>query len=102
MCESTKTKKQRFSLLFFYFQLMIFVYAIRSTSKNYTYVGQTENVILRFHQHNDGKERITKPYAPFILIFTMACKDRVDARKLEKFYKSGEGKRILKSIKLVA
>jgi putative endonuclease len=55
-------------------------------------------VVLRFHQQNDGKERITKPFAPFILIFTMTCEDSLEARKWEKYYKSSEGKRRLKSL----
>ena len=80
---------------------MIYVYAIKSIRKNYIYVGQTENVILRFHQHNGKCEKTTKPYSPFLLIFSMECENRLDARKWEKFYKSGEGKNRLKNIKFL-
>ena len=78
---------------------MIYVYALKSFEKNYIYVGQTENVIVRFHQHNNGEEKNTRYYAPFELIFSMECKDRLEARKYEKFYKSGRGKEFLKRLK---
>jgi putative endonuclease len=77
---------------------MVYVYAIRSIYRNYTYVGQAENVIIRFHQHNNGEEETTKYYRPFILILSVETQDRKEARKWEKFYKTGEGRARLKSI----
>ncbi|PBQ34583.1 endonuclease [Sphingobacteriaceae bacterium] len=77
---------------------MVYVYAIKSLHRNYIYVGQTENVLLRFHQHNNREEKSTKPYSPFLLIFSMQCDDRIEARKWEKFYKTGEGKSRLRVI----
>jgi putative endonuclease len=78
---------------------MIYVYAIRSLERNWIYVGQTEDAIARFHQHNKGEEKTTRPYLPFMLIFSMECTDRTEARKYEKFYKSGRGKDILRRLK---
>lgn len=78
---------------------MYFVYAIKSLNRNYIYVGMTENILVRFHQHNNGKEKTTKPYSPFELIFTMECENIVEARKWEKFYKTSEGKRRLRNLK---
>jgi putative endonuclease len=75
---------------------MIFVYAISSLIKNYIYVGQSDHVIRRFHQHNNGHEKTTKPFAPFELIGSWACADRDTARRLEKYYKSAPGKRMLR------
>ena len=77
---------------------MIFVYALGSLVRNYIYVGQSDHVIRRFHQHNNGLVRTTKPYAPFELIQTWECIDRKSARALEKYYKSGTGKRILRKM----
>ena len=77
---------------------MFYVYAIKSLSKNYIYVGLTENVINRFHQHNKGYNRSTKPYRPFELIYSKELPDRKRARVYEKFLKTGEGRRWLKSI----
>ena len=77
---------------------MIFVYAISSCEKKYIYVGMTNNLTRRLHQHNSGYSRSTKPYAPFNLIYKKAFPDRQSARIHEKEMKSGAGKRKLKQI----
>ena len=78
--------------------LMYFVYAISSKNKNYTYVGMTDNLKRRFYQHNSGKEKTTKPYLPFELLFTQEFNTRKEARILEKKLKSGYGKEFLKNL----
>ena len=78
---------------------MFFVYAISSIKQDYIYVGLTDHVIRRFHDHNNGLEKTTRPYLPFQLIFSKEYPDRKKARKSEKYYKSGSGKRYLKSLK---
>ena len=76
---------------------MIFVYAISSLNHNYIYVGQTDHVIRRLHAHNNGLEKTTRPYAPYKLIFSSECEDRVSARYFIKYFKSSAGKRMLKA-----
>ncbi len=76
---------------------MFFVYVLRSKTKNYLYVGLTNNINRRVHQHNAGKERTTKPYRPFDIIHLEYFKIRQDARNSEKQLKSGSGKEWLKS-----
>ena len=44
---------------------MFFVYALKSETKNYIYVGLTDNVERRTSQHNAGYEKTTRPYRPF-------------------------------------
>jgi len=78
---------------------MYYVYAIASIERNYIYVGLTDNVIRRFYEHNHGKNRTTKPYLPFLLIFTAECVNRGTARNVEKYYKSGVGKEKLKKLR---
>jgi len=78
---------------------MFFVYAIRSINRNYIYVGLTSNIEERVLRHNSGFEKTTKPYAPFQLIYSEKAENRVEARKREKYLKSGVGKEFLKSIK---
>ena len=53
----------------------------------------TKNAASRIARHNAGREKTTKPYAPFQLIYTEVCTDRVAARQKEKYWKSGAGKR---------
>ena len=81
---------------------MYYVYAIKSLNKNYLYVGITNNLERRISQHNLGREKTTKPYSPFKVIYTEQYENRTLARKKEKFLKSGCGKEFLKSIARVA
>ena len=68
---------------------MYTVYAIKSISRNYIYVGLTSNLERRLEYHNKGYEKTTKPYKPFKLIFTERFENRTQARAKEKYLKSG-------------
>ena len=78
---------------------MIIVYAISSLDHNYIYVGMTSNLEERIKRHNFGREKTTKPYLPFRLIFSEICSDRKEARAKEKYWKSGIGKEKLRIIR---
>jgi putative endonuclease len=75
-----------------------FVYTIKSLEKNYIYVGLTDNPDRRLEEHNSGKGRATKPYAPIQLIYLEKVGTREKARQREKYLKSGIGKESLKSL----
>ncbi len=75
---------------------MFFVYVLKSRSRKYIYVGLSDNVERRTSQHNAGKERTTRAYAPFECIHVEEFQTRVEARKREKYLKSGVGKEWLK------
>jgi len=75
------------------------VYAIKSTVKNFTYVGFTSNMDRRLYYHNSGFEKSTKPYSPFNLIYSEEVLTRTEARLREKFLKSGKGREFLKRYK---
>jgi putative endonuclease len=77
---------------------MFFVYAIKSLNRNYIYVGLTSNPIKRFKDHNQGLNKTTKPYAPFVLLFQEQFQTRIKAREREKYLKSGVGKEYIKSL----
>ncbi|MFA6437554.1 MAG: GIY-YIG nuclease family protein [Candidatus Paceibacterota bacterium] len=74
------------------------IYVIKSISHKYIYVGLTNNYERRINQHNKGKERTTRHYRPFKSVLTEEFKTRIEARKREKYLKSGIGKEYLKSI----
>jgi len=76
----------------------IYVYAIKSLTRRYIYVGMSNNVERRLKQHNNGENKSTKPYAPFVLILVEEYPSRSEARKREKFLKAGSGKKYLKSL----
>ena len=77
---------------------MYYVYALSSLVKKYIYVGMTKDIERRISEHNTGKNRSTKAYKPFSLIYKEEFLTRVDARKKEKYLKSGIGKEFLKSL----
>ena len=59
----------------------------------------TSNLENRIKRHNSGYEKTTKPYLPFILIYTEVCESRAEARKREKYWKSGIGKEKLREMR---
>lgn len=77
---------------------MYVVYALKSLTRKYIYVGMTNNVERRLHEHNNGENNSTKAYRPFKMIFSERFQTRVEARKKEIYLKSGIGKEFLKLI----
>ena len=78
---------------------MYYIYAISSLERSYIYVGLTQDIELRLKRHNDGRERTTRFYKPFELIYSEVCNTRPEARIREKYWKSGIGKEKLKKIR---
>ncbi len=76
---------------------MCFVYAIKSVHRRYIYVGLSNNYQRRIKEHQNGKEKTTAPYSPFTLILIEEYKTRAEARRREKYLKSGCGKELLKN-----
>src|SRR5574338_191385 len=82
---------------------MYYVYAIKSVVRKYIYVGITNNLKRRFEEHNSGSNKTTKAYRPFVLIYYEECKDRIEARTKEKYFKSGGWERIFEGFtKIIA
>ncbi len=75
------------------------VYVLSSLTKEYIYVGLSLNVERRIEEHQRGKESTTRPYRPFEVLTVELLPDRIEARKREKFLKSGVGKEYLKEIR---
>ncbi len=78
---------------------MYYVYVIRSEARKYTYTGISDNVERRVFQHNSGRNKTTRPYAPFEIVFIEEYPDRDGARKREKYLKSGIGREFVKLYK---
>ena len=75
------------------------VYALASSAKEYIYVGLSEDVERRINEHQRGKERTTRAYRPFEVLLIEVLPNRTEARKREKFLKSGAGKEFLKELR---
>jgi putative endonuclease len=77
---------------------MYFVYVIESQVDRRIYVGLSSNVENRIKDHNFGRVFSTKGYRPWTLVYYEKVGRRIEARKREKYLKSGCGKEFLKSI----
>jgi putative endonuclease len=74
------------------------IYAIKSSFDNRIYVGFTGNLAWRIKEHNQGKTKSTKGFRPWALIYEVTVETRIEARKLELYFKSGCGKEYLKEL----
>ena len=77
---------------------MYFVYAIYSISFDRLYIGFTNDLSRRLNEHNSKKNKSTKAYVPWKLIHKEGFETRLDARKREKYLKSGIGREYLRRI----
>ncbi|MGC9365069.1 MAG: GIY-YIG nuclease family protein, partial [Fidelibacterota bacterium] len=68
---------------------MYTVYVIKSQNRLFHYIGHTSNIENRLRAHNRGKVRSTRPYRPFILIYSEECADKSTAFRREMYLKSG-------------
>lgn len=72
---------------------MYFVYILKSVNFAKTYTGISDNVERRLIEHNNGYSYFSKRYRPWIVLFTVAVTDKIEARKKEKYFKSAAGRR---------
>lgn len=77
---------------------MYFVYIIKSLSTNYYYKGLTNNLNRRLKEHDNKKTSSNRSYGPWKLIHVEICDNLTHARSIEKFFKSGYGREIIKEI----
>ncbi|HEY4490193.1 MAG TPA: GIY-YIG nuclease family protein [Candidatus Paceibacterota bacterium] len=56
-----------------------YVYALLSKKDKKFYTGYTNNLILRFEQHQLGRVESTKLRGPFIPVYYEACLSKKDA-----------------------
>ena len=77
---------------------MFSVYVIKSKRRNYIYVGFSKDLKRRLNEHQKGLNKTTKPYRPFSLIYAEECGSRSDARKREKYLKSGSGREWIRNL----
>lgn len=74
------------------------VYVLKSLKNGSYYKGMTTDLERRIDEHNAGKTSSNKTNRPFVLLFAQVFDDVNEARKFEKFLKSGYGREIIKEI----
>jgi len=77
---------------------MYFFYILKSLYKNIYYKGITNDLERRLSEHFSGYSRSTKALLPLKLIHVEICDNRIEARNLEKYFKSGYGREIIREI----
>jgi len=69
-----------------------YTYVLKSLADSKLYTGYTQNIKLRFEQHQKGMVESTKNRRPLILIYYEACLSQEDALHREKYLKTHYGK----------
>ena len=77
---------------------MFTVYVLKSLRDNKHSIGYTANLARRFGEHNAGETKSTRWRRPFVVVYTEDAPDLDSAKRREKFFKSGVGRRQLKTI----
>ncbi|OGE36854.1 hypothetical protein A3B45_01615 [Candidatus Daviesbacteria bacterium RIFCSPLOWO2_01_FULL_39_12] len=77
---------------------MYYVYVLRSLKTGEFYKGLTANLNQRLKAHLGGKTKSTKIRLPVELMHVEICETRTEARKLEKYFKSGFGRELIEEI----
>lgn len=79
-----------------------FVYILNSQVEDWYYVGMSSNPQKRLNSHNLGKVRSTRARRPYKIIYTEKFETRESARRREKYYKTGFGKKVwMKKVKSI-
>jgi len=76
---------------------MYYAYVLESLKDGNFYTGYTDNLQKRFKEHNAGLVVSTKSRRPLRLIYYEAYLNRWDAKRRERYFKTGMGKRDLKN-----
>ena len=71
---------------------MYYTYVLYSLKDNNFYTGYTGDLNKRLSQHNNGSVQSTRHRLPLILIYYESCISDLDAKRREKYLKSGNGK----------
>ena len=75
---------------------MFYVYCLESKKYDEHYFGYTKDLKRRFEEHNQGLNFSTNRYKPWKLIYYEACLNEDDAKRREKYFKTNQGRRMLK------
>lgn len=72
-----------------------YVYVLYNSYKKFTYIGFSENLKIRFLEHNAGHSKSTRPYLPLLLVHYEAYANKSDAKRREMYLKTNRGKTTL-------
>jgi putative endonuclease len=76
---------------------MFYVYVLYADKFDKIYIGQTNNITIRFQKHNSGRVKSTKPYISWQIILCETFPLRSEAMKREKELKSHQGRNFIRN-----
>jgi putative endonuclease len=80
---------------------MFYVYVLRSKRNGKRYIGYTSrDVQKRLYEHNRGDSKWTSGNGPFELIYADDFITVKEAKEVEKFLKSGQGRQCLDELEI--
>ena len=77
---------------------MVEVYILKSVHFPKTYVGITTDLRRRLLEHNAGQGAYTKRYKPWGILYSEEYGTMIEARKREKYLKSGTGRKFIAEV----
>jgi putative endonuclease len=75
-----------------------YFYILQSHKYHKLYLGYTGNLKKRIYEHNNGKNKSTKSYFPYELIYYCAFKNKQDAIGCEKYLRTTAGWKRIRSM----
>lgn len=75
---------------------MFFVYFLKSLKDNKLYIGRTNNIERRLSEHNSGFVSSTKSRQPLLLLGYETCETELQSVNLEREWKKGYKREILR------
>ncbi|MFA9392316.1 MAG: GIY-YIG nuclease family protein [Prolixibacteraceae bacterium] len=70
-----------------------YLYLIESIPDGIPYVGMATDPEKRLFEHNQGKSKFTCGHVPWRIIYVEFAGNTIEARAMEKYYKSAPGRR---------
>jgi putative endonuclease len=77
---------------------MYYIYILQSAKDKRTYVGYSHDIQNRLARHNAGQVPATRNRRPLKLIFSESFETEQQAKQRELYWKSGAGRRKMKSL----
>lgn len=77
--------------------MFYYTYVLRSKKDNKLYIGFTNDLKKRIVKHSKVQVLLTKDRRPLSFVYYESCLNKEKAIKREKFFKTGFGRRFLKT-----
>ncbi|MBI2048540.1 MAG: GIY-YIG nuclease family protein [Parcubacteria group bacterium] len=74
---------------------MFYTYVLEGNKQKDLYIGFTHDLRKRISEHNQGLTKTTKGDT-WRCIYYEACREEKDARRRERYFKTSQGRRLLK------